>query len=32
MKYVYICECIYGYMCIFVWFLLNECVISVDGA
>jgi hypothetical protein len=29
--YVYICDCICGYMCIFVW-LLNECVISVDGA
>jgi hypothetical protein len=26
------CDCIYGYMCIYVWFLLNEYAISVDGA
>jgi hypothetical protein len=26
------CDCIYGYMCICVWFLLNEYAISVDGA
>jgi hypothetical protein len=30
--YVYICDCVYGYMCVFVWFLLNEYAISVDGA
>jgi hypothetical protein len=29
--YVYICDSICGYMCVFVW-LLNECVISIDGA
>jgi hypothetical protein len=26
------CDCIYGYMCIYVRFLLNEYAISVDGA
>jgi hypothetical protein len=26
------CYCIYGYMCIYMWFLLNEYAISVDGA
>jgi hypothetical protein len=26
------CDCIYGYMCIYVWFVLNEYAISVDGA
>jgi hypothetical protein len=26
------CDCIYVYMCIYMWFLLNEYAISVDGA
>jgi hypothetical protein len=26
------CDCIYGYICIYMWFLLNECAISIDGA
>jgi hypothetical protein len=30
--YVCICDCIYGYMCIFVWFVLNDYVVSIDGA
>ena len=29
--YVYICDCMCGYVCIFVW-LLSKCAISVDGA
>jgi hypothetical protein len=29
--YEYICDCICGYMCIFVRFVLNEYVVSIDG-
>jgi hypothetical protein len=28
---VHMCDDICGYVCVFVW-LLNECVIAVDGA
>jgi hypothetical protein len=28
---VYMCDYMCGYVCVFVW-LLNECVITIDGA